>query len=144
MYFLNLGVKGDQFQISSITTHSVKSLAFHSLLRWRMIILPILATSLFYIVSYLGGRGWGRSVLLWQSANHRFPDHSRLVVFFSFGEKTDGRRNKTRQKQREDNKWALTWQVTPAGGSKTPYKQHAKFVTNASSCLGNFAVDFFS
>ena len=32
----------------NITSHSMKNLAFHSLLRWKMIILPILTTSLIH------------------------------------------------------------------------------------------------
>ena len=47
-------LKSDQFQISNfpcshtrnITSHSMTNLTFHSLLRWRMIILPIHTTSL--------------------------------------------------------------------------------------------------
>ena len=39
--------KSDQFQISS-TAHSMKNLAFHSLLRWKMNILSILTTSLMH------------------------------------------------------------------------------------------------
>ena len=58
MYFLNWGVKGlpfhsQEWSMSSfpcsltrnITPHSMENLAFHSLLRWNMIILPILTTS---------------------------------------------------------------------------------------------------
>ena len=46
--------KSDQCQISpagvnrNITSHSMKNLAFHSLFRWNMIILRILATSLIH------------------------------------------------------------------------------------------------
>ena len=35
--------------IRNITSHSTKNLAFHSLLTWKIIILPILTTSLIYI-----------------------------------------------------------------------------------------------
>ena len=35
----------------NITSHSMKNLAFHSLLRWKMIILPILTTSLIHLSS---------------------------------------------------------------------------------------------
>ena len=37
------------------TPHSMKNLAFHSLLSWKMIILPILTTSLIH----LSLKGWG-------------------------------------------------------------------------------------
>ena len=49
----------DRFQISpdnltwNITSHSMENLAFHSLLRWKMIILPILPPHL-YIFSLKG------------------------------------------------------------------------------------------
>ena len=36
-------------QTRNITSHSMKNLAFHSLLRWEMIILPILTTSLIHL-----------------------------------------------------------------------------------------------
>ena len=38
----------------NITSHSMKNLAFHSLLRWKMIILPILTTSRMHFCS----KGW--------------------------------------------------------------------------------------
>ena len=37
---------------SNITSHSMETLSFHSLLRWKMIILPILTTS--HIFSWSG------------------------------------------------------------------------------------------
>ena len=48
MYFLNLGVNGLTVSLLQPyhTSHGMKNLAIHSLLRWKMIILPILTTSL--------------------------------------------------------------------------------------------------
>ena len=54
--------KSDQFQISRAASpeiqepHAIKNLAFHSLLRWKMIILPILTTPLIYFSLYKIGR----------------------------------------------------------------------------------------
>ena len=50
-YFHPFTPKSDQLQISpavpqEITSHSIENLPFHSLLRWEMIILPILTSSL--------------------------------------------------------------------------------------------------
>ena len=45
------------------TSHSMKNLAFHSLLRWKMIILPILTTTLIQFSS----KGW-KNVLFWETA----------------------------------------------------------------------------
>ena len=78
----NFTPKSDQFQISpaaapaTLHQNSVKNLDFHSLFRRKMIILPILTTSLIYIslwkvgimyhlslgvkgLTYLGGKRWG-------------------------------------------------------------------------------------
>ena len=45
---------------SNITSHSMKNMAFHSLLRWKMIILPILTTSLIHFSL----KGW-ENVTFW-------------------------------------------------------------------------------
>ena len=43
----------------NITSHSMKNIAFHSVLRWKMIILPILTTSLIHFTFLnLGVKGW--------------------------------------------------------------------------------------
>ena len=82
--------KGDQFDISPaaspelIISHSIKNLAFHSILRRKMIILPILTASLIHLslISFLNLRVKGCCLVI-ISFSCRWPAseswHQRVV-----------------------------------------------------------------
>ena len=50
----------------NITPHWMKNLAFHSLLRWKMVTLPILTTSLTFLFKGLGERTGGTYCWTWE------------------------------------------------------------------------------
>ena len=60
----------------NITSHIIKNLAFHSLLRWRMTILAILTTSLRHF-----SKGW--EIVLFELGSERvkFPEGARAFLF---------------------------------------------------------------
>ena len=74
--------KSDQFQLSpysltwNITSHSMENLAFHCLLRWTMIMLPILTTSLIHFSLY----GWENGLFELGGERVQIDDHRWTVI----------------------------------------------------------------
>ena len=67
----------------NITSHSMKNLAFHSLLRWKMIILPIL-TTLGYTVLFIR---LGECIAFRRPGKNCWISSSRLDPFYSQAQK---------------------------------------------------------
>ena len=65
----------------NITSHSMENLAFHSLLRWKMIMLPILMTSLIH----LSLKGWENILFeLGSEAFHNLLKWKMIIVYYHF------------------------------------------------------------
>ena len=68
----------------NITSHSMKNLAFHSLLRWKMIILPVLTI----LILHLSLKGW-ENVLFWTWELWKGQSYRENQVAWSFKRKAE-------------------------------------------------------